>query len=90
MGPFHTGGIGCCDQPYADKIILLSACLPGIASGAGNIQSNNAQCYVFQIAEMNGTFGLVPCSTYTSYLTYRLASLLLCNDLKTGFRSLLF
>lgn len=83
-GPFHTGGIGCCDQPYADKIILLSVCLPGIASGAGNIQSNNAQCWVFKIAAVKGTFGLVPYSTYTSYLTCRLASLFLCKHLKMG------
>lgn len=68
-GPFHTGGIGCCDQPYTDKIILLSACLPGIASGAGNIQSNNAQCWVLKIADVKGTFGVVPHSIYTSYLT---------------------
>lgn len=46
MGPFHAGGIGCCDQPYVDKIILLSVCLPGIALGAGNIHSNNAHSWV--------------------------------------------
>lgn len=88
MGPFHIGGIGCCDQPYADKIILLSACLPGIASGAGNIQSNNAQCWVLKIADVKATFGLIPCSIYTSYFTYRLASLFLCKHLKMGFSSI--
>lgn len=68
MGPFCTGGIGCCDQPYADKIILLSACLPGIASGAGNIQSNNAQCWVLKIVDVKGTFSLVPYPMHTSYI----------------------
>lgn len=83
-GPIHTGGIGCCDQPYADKIILLSACLAGIVSGAGNVESNNDQCSVLKTADVKGTFGLVPYSTYTSYLTYRLASLVQCKHLKIG------
>lgn len=86
-GPIHAGGNGRCDQPYADKIILLSACLAGIASGAGNVESNNDQCWVLKIGDVKGTFGLVPYSTYTSYLTYRLASLVLCKHLKMGFWS---